>query len=82
MQEARQSWKAAIDGFSPGDDLQMIGDAIAFCRHPDLSRETLSTMQQAQAPARQSSSSGRNISPQSTQVQRLPTWPRVAQRFL
>jgi hypothetical protein len=46
MQEAKIAWQAAIDGFSPGDDLQLMEDAIGFKRNPET----------CNAPVRQTSS--------------------------
>jgi hypothetical protein len=35
VQEAKAAWQAAIDGFSPADDLQVMEDAIGFKRNPE-----------------------------------------------
>ena len=70
MQEARQAWKAAADGFSPADDLAMMAEAICYYRHPDLSRD-VSRQPTAQNPVQQPGAPLRQTSPQATQQVQL-----------
>lgn len=83
LQEARQAWKAAVDGFSPADDLLMMADAIAYYRHPDLSIEPVgnSSQEPSRPPSLPSNKAQSPVQPGNAQQvscirhsDKLPEW--------